>query len=194
MYSLLQRQVDSDTFRGYLKPEGADGAAGGPASAAGADGGGVAMELVNLDDIIHLEDDEINEAVILSQQSFWTPEADGGTRRCGDAAEEDVLSAEIYINREACAGAAGGGEAACTLVLRDKDAGIADDYVLVEMSDVVDAMAHFIAAYVMVQPKAKTISPEELHGQLKVTFRGTARARGAGAYGARGGGDEPHRR
>ena len=48
---------------------------------------------------------------------------------------------------------------------------IPDDYVMVHKGDVVDAMAHFIAAYVMLQPRARTISPEQLHSQLKVTFR-----------------------
>lgn len=204
MYSLLQKRVDSDAFMGYLQCDeseraSADARVPGPASG----GDGVAMELINLDDIIHLDDDEINEAVILSQHSFWTPDAEAGCgagggcasgeggsgRMCPDidgaATEPDVLSAEIYINREVCNenaandNVAANGEATagpCTLVLKEKNAGIVDDYVIVEMADVVDAMAHFIAAYVMIQPKAKTISPEELHAQLKLTFRGTEHA------------------
>ncbi len=45
------------------------------------------------------------------------------------------------------------------------------DWQLVDQQDVVDAVASFIAAYMLEQPEARGMSPEKLQAALALTFK-----------------------
>ena len=218
LYGLLQRKIDSKSFSKFLagsrkKSDETKRVAGG-----GGGGDGKVDEEETLlglddDDAIFLDEDEINEAVVLSQQCLWMPsvledhenhdhekkeekqqqqEENGAPctvamtvvdRQGGREGEKEVnLSvaaagvqgrtggeARMYALDETSNGDNGSSSSSNSIDVAGGS--IPDDYVMVHKGDVVDAMAHFIAAYVMLQPRARTISPEQLHSQLKVTFR-----------------------